>query len=348
MNKKIDRLRLIRQNMILTKGVAIKPLKAVFYPTLRCNLKCKICFQRKQNKKIKELTLSEIKSIFDKIDLANILLVGGEIFCRNDIIEVLEYFNSKIKNVTIHTNGTLIGDYEIQKLLEMKNINEIWISVNTLKNNENERESLQSILDVIRKLNGPKKIMINIVMMSENIEQLIELYNIFNNEGVDSITYQFQMIYSKKQYRDTHIKLVQRGINNKMYDDCVEEKVLLENLDRFKSTMENLRENEKQSKIYFYPKIFEKNINLYLDGKFLVNKKIICRDIVDSVLKINVKGELILCEALQYSVGNLKEQNLEQVWNCDEIRKVRMNLCKDNLVDLCSRCCCIDYAIEEK
>lgn len=339
----------IKQNMILKDGTALNPSRAVFYPTLRCNLNCKMCFQRRHNRNLKELTLDEIRNIFDNINLSKILLVGGEIFIRKDIIQILEYFNSTVDNVAIQTNGTLIGDYEIERLLEMDNVNELWISIDGLENTHDKirgKDVFRNVLNVIRRLKHKKKIIINTVMMSENIDELIELYNFFNNECIHEVTYQFQMMYSKDQYINTQKMLIEKGIDADMYDDCVENEIRLGRLNELELVIDKIKNNEKSTKISFYPKIFEEDISTYINGTIFNQNKIICKDIIDSVLKVNPQGELIICEALKCSMGSLKEKNIDELWNCNEVKKLRTNLCNNNLVDLCSRCCCIDYMIE--
>jgi MoaA/NifB/PqqE/SkfB family radical SAM enzyme len=334
--------------MILSDGTALKPSRAIFYPTLRCNLSCKMCFQRKHDRMIEELSMDEIINIFDNVDLSEILLVGGEIFVRKDIIQVLDYFNSKIENVIIQTNGTLIGEYEIDCLLKMDNLKEIWISLDGLEYTHDQirgKDVFRKVINVIRRLKDKKKIIVNSVMMSENIDELVNLYEFLNNEGVYEITYQFQMMYSKDQHLSAKHKLKKMGIVIDMYDDCVENSVEIGRLNELESVINRLKASYKNTKISFYPKIFEENISAYLDGTIFNEHKIICKDIINSVLKVNPSGELMICEALKCSQGSLKDNRINEIWNCRNIKRLRVDLSNNNLIDLCSRCCCIDYMI---
>ena len=102
-----------RQNNSLT-GIA-------WELTYKCNLRCRHCYIPDKWKKdtTPELTLDQIKRVIDQLTRAgcmNILLTGGEIFCRKDALDILQYLKDKCFDITIQTNGTLITK-EIAQLL---------------------------------------------------------------------------------------------------------------------------------------------------------------------------------------------------------------------------------------
>lgn len=339
------RVQKIKQNMIFEDGAALYPARCIFYVTLLCNLHCKMCFQKKHNRRTEELTLDEIRRIFSKIKLSSILLVGGEIFVRPDIYEIIEYFNSSINHISIQTNGTLISNEGIKRLNGFKNVKDIWISVDGLKDTHNSirgKGAFEKVLKVIEKLRLHKKIIINTVILEDNIEQLLDIYRYFDDFGVHQVTFQFQMVYTRGQYKKTHEKVLLSKYGINMQDDCVVNKANLEYAMQLKYKISELLKHENKARIRFYPEIFVDNVENYVNGDILKKYKVICRDIVEPVLKIGSSGELLLCEALKYSPGNLKNTTLDDLWNCDEMRNLRKNLSEANLVDLCSRCCCLD------
>ena len=341
-----DRIKKYRKNMILSDGSAFLPKRAVFYPTLRCNLHCKMCFQNKHDRNIEELSIDQIEKIFSGMKLSSLHLVGGEIFVRKDIYSILEYFNSIIPNITLQTNGTLIKQDGIEKLKGFDNIKALWISVDGCKETHDSirgNGSFDKALDVINKLKDYKKIIINTVIMKENINQLVELYEYFNRLGVDKIVFQFQMIYSRKKQKNTQEKLQEQGIASDMCDDCVVDNLDMAYMEYLKPAIQELRKKEDRTKIEFFPALFEENVDEYITGTVLEGKRVVCSDIIESVLKINTKGNLILCEALSCEFDNLLDVPFEEQWNCDKVKRLRKALIKNNLVDMCSRCCCLDY-----
>ena len=80
--------------------------------TYRCNLRCQHCFIV-QEKDERELTLQEIVSIIDEIHDAGCLglsFSGGEVFLREDFLDIYAYARKKGFLITILTNGTLITE----------------------------------------------------------------------------------------------------------------------------------------------------------------------------------------------------------------------------------------------
>ena len=80
--------------------------------TYRCNLSCKTCFCPEQSKEIGDLTLSQINACLRSLSnslrypLENINLTGGELFLRDDIVEIVRCLSSSgTKIIGISTNG---------------------------------------------------------------------------------------------------------------------------------------------------------------------------------------------------------------------------------------------------
>lgn len=108
-------------------------------PTLNCNLDCIMCPRSKFSwlKSKKNLNLDlfyKIVEDFNKLDFPKYyLLVGlGEPLLNKDFFKMVEYINKKEGDVDIvlHTNGTLLTEETIDKLLNSK-LTEINFSINT-------------------------------------------------------------------------------------------------------------------------------------------------------------------------------------------------------------------------
>ena len=77
-------------------------------PTLRCNLKCKGCFQDKcRYKRQEEFTLGEFRKILDNIDVDNKIfkMIGGEIFVRKDMNTMFDVLTNRGANIIFGTNS---------------------------------------------------------------------------------------------------------------------------------------------------------------------------------------------------------------------------------------------------
>jgi len=78
--------------------------------TYRCNLNCVHCYCKGSEDEQRELTASEIKTIFNQIYKAGCLflsLTGGEPLIRKDFLDIYAYAKEKGFIITIFTNATL-------------------------------------------------------------------------------------------------------------------------------------------------------------------------------------------------------------------------------------------------
>ena len=103
-----------------------------YEPTIRCNLKCKMCYQG-QTRALRraELETNEVLSIFEKLKgkIKSIKLVGGEPFVRGDIMDLIAFWDKNNKRVILQTNCTLINESNIGELKKFKNVSDILTSL---------------------------------------------------------------------------------------------------------------------------------------------------------------------------------------------------------------------------
>ena len=340
-----NRMSIFKRKLILKDGSSLKPTRAVFYPTYRCNLHCSMCYQNSHNRFVSEMCLRDIKKIFIGSGIKQIHLVGGEIFVRKDIFDILRFFNSTMDSITIQTNGTLISDDGVGLINEMDRIKEMWFSLDGIGNSHDlirGQGTFDKAIKTIKCFIGSKCVVINSVIMKNNINDMLNLYEMVDSMGVDKIVFQFEMKYDKEALKRTSDKLEKLEIVGSMNDDCVMDEPDFEYIDRLKKVIEELRFKENKSKIEFLPEVFERNLDTYINGTILNGKCVACRDILNSVVKIDPEGRLIICEALQTNFDSLIDKSIESQWNEEKVRTIRQKLIGNNLLDLCSRCCCLE------
>ncbi|MBI5492053.1 MAG: radical SAM protein [Deltaproteobacteria bacterium] len=91
--------------------------------TRQCNLKCAHCYlDAKELSGEGELTTLEAKKALDRISStspqAMLILTGGEPLLRPDIFEIASYASAFGFTVVIGTNGTLINDNSVKRLMD--------------------------------------------------------------------------------------------------------------------------------------------------------------------------------------------------------------------------------------
>jgi MoaA/NifB/PqqE/SkfB family radical SAM enzyme len=99
-----------------------QPRRFRFEVTAQCSMSCRHCYLGKQASAQLDMTLAEAKQTIDAITRmlpVDILLLGGEPFERNDILEIIEYAVRKRASVSIDTNAYSLTAQAIKRLKEI-------------------------------------------------------------------------------------------------------------------------------------------------------------------------------------------------------------------------------------
>ncbi len=341
MNDRVrSKSKVLQLNSIRTSGQSLSPKRCTLYLTMTCNLNCKMCFQKSQRAFKPELSLDKIIKIFNNLKLDSIFLVGGEIFTRKDILEILNYFDEQGLKISFITNATLIDDITIQFLRQMKNLETIYVSLDGIEKINDDirgKKSYEKAVNFIKNSNLKDKIHVNTVLMESNTSHINEFIQELVNIEVKHITLQYQMAYTKEHFDGSIMEIEKNRFSNRFRNDCVlksfkpEYITMLDKLKRFSNI-----------EIEMFPAVFKNDVNSYIECNLSKKTEIFCRDITDGVLKINHKGEVMLCEAMHNTYGSLLEQSLIEIWNSEKMKTDRKILYENNLFSLCNRCCSIE------
>lgn len=170
--------------------VGDNPSNVFLYPTMLCNLNCKMCYSggHKDKKRAleEELSFEDYKAIIDELyenGIRNYDISGGEPFLRDDVYSIFEYIKTKKDTyLQVVCNGTVLVNV-MQKLEPcFKYIDQLNISFdstipeehNRIRNTDNAFQLSCMGLDKL-KSKGFKQIGINSVIMNENSNQVREL-----------------------------------------------------------------------------------------------------------------------------------------------------------------------------
>jgi radical SAM protein with 4Fe4S-binding SPASM domain len=101
------------------------PLVGSMELTARCNLKCKHCYinlpANDADARKTELSKGQWCRLIDQIADAGclfLLMTGGEVFLRDDFVEIHKYASSKGLLIVIFTNGTLLNSRTVELLAD--------------------------------------------------------------------------------------------------------------------------------------------------------------------------------------------------------------------------------------
>jgi len=322
--------------------------------TRRCNLRCSMCYQ--QHNQIcaeDELSLEGIKNIFDKLKPRTINLVGGEIFIRKDIFDILDYFADKglaVQNLT--TNGTLIDEEKAKRLSH-------FIKRKTVRNVSISFDGKEEIHDIIRRakdafkraFNGSQKLHnslqalgvntdkcmhINSVISKTNVGSFDECLDVAKELGIKNVVFN-HLIYNTAEDLNMSAKMV-RNPELGLFDTCSEEQgIQLEKFPLLLSTWQKaLRKAGKLGiNMHSRPVSELEHIKDYYRHDY--NPKGVCT-YPFFICRINFDGTVPFCLLMQHKMGNIRNESLISIWNNAEFKMMRKKLLS-GIYPICKRCC---------
>lgn len=329
----------------------MKPSAALLFLTYRCTSKCTTCtmWKRPKNKEA-EVSLDGWKHIIDKLYKNGLTAVepfGGDVLLRKDVLFPLLHYLKK-RNFIIHlpTNCNLL-DKETAEDLVNSEVDFIYLSmdgINTLHDRirgvEGTFDKVKRVLDFLVKARSKKKannnkpkIICNTTVSRDNLDQL------------DSIT----EFASKAGYDEIHLEYVgemtEEQVNNSTINSLKPEPYFLKQNESSLITQEQvkvLRDKLKAIKKRYTSKDFgitTINIDILSDsdlvnGTVSINKCYMARREVT----IDPFGNMIVCPFFNnYYLGNLLEQEYEDIWNGEKHKKFL--LCqKSGKLEICNHC----------
>lgn len=111
----------IEKSIVYSRAIKNRNLvSAVIELCAKCNCKCKHCYFPSHESL--GLPKEKIFNIFDqlrKLGCFEITLTGGEMFCRNDIMDIIRKSSEMHFNTVLYSNVSLLNEEKIKKLSEL-------------------------------------------------------------------------------------------------------------------------------------------------------------------------------------------------------------------------------------
>jgi len=297
----------------------IPPEHVYFALTNRCSLKCLMCDIPKTPSGIEdELSTSKIKEIILQIkDLGvkHLVFSGGEPLLREDLLDILEFsVSNDIKNVALITNGVLLDDCIVQKLIKIQ-LCHITISLDGLKKTNDEirgKGVFEKTVANIDKLNFYKEkfnaafptVGINFTIMNRNIDDILDIIELAKNKRYNAIVFQPILFSNISMYeKKTNILWPSK-------EDVLKLRKVMHKVINLKNKLNGLG-------IYTEDAVL-KTIPDYFTGKRL-GSDFKCFEAIKRIV-ITYDGKVWSCMG---SYGNLKEDNLKNIWFSKDAMAIR-------------------------
>jgi colanic acid/amylovoran biosynthesis glycosyltransferase len=302
--------------------------------TLKCNLNCEMCYQKsyRLNNKKEELRNSDLQNFIGPIYPKNIMLSGGEPFFKEGIMQLLSFLQTNKIDTKILTNGTLLSNNEINKLINLNYVNTFGFSIDSFNIEEhnhirNDNFAFEKTLDTVYQLMNKKRIGISSVFLGENkegIKKVIDFckrYNIFLTLLIDEI-------YTKEEIENT-IKILYLRFNKKI-PLFIKKSVNINNLKIKRDFLELINYAESKKLNFSYP---------YLLNNSKFNKRdIVCSTFYNEKMRINSNGDIIGCRLLREKFGNIKFNKKEEIINNSKYIEFKRKMLKEELLPICYKC----------
>lgn len=277
-------------------------LHATIIVTYRCNARCNMCCAWKNPSKSGDEIKPRVVEKLPEMFFANI--TGGEPFVRRDLPEFVEILRKKSKRIVINTNGfftdriiSLCKKYpEIGIRLSIEGLSEANDTIRGIP--EGFDRSIKTLFE-LREM-GMKDIGLNITVQDLNCKDLIYLYHLAYALG-----YEFA---STTLHNSHYFHKLDNLIKNK-------EEVITE----FEKLIKLLLRSRKIKE--WFRAYFNYGLINYIRG----NKRLLPCEMGTNGFFVDPWGDILPCNGMdkKQSMGNLKEQSWEEIWNSKRAEDVR-------------------------
>ncbi len=311
------------------------PSKATIELTMRCNLACRMCFRDKEGKK--ELSLKELKKVFDGLppSIGEVHLIGGEIFLRSDIFDILDDLDGRSLRIRIHSNGTLLNDAKIERLKGYKNLIGMGFSIDGTRELHNSirgwDKAYDKTIEAITKMAALIPVSINTVLLDENFGQIEEVFAALKGLGIKEYRIEPSMFSTPSEISATEVgPLAVNERESESYGYRAQD--LLELKKRLDTSAK-----DTGIRIVIAPRVAEIDAPEFFSGDIRAKKKLFCKHLL--VPRIDSEGNLVHCHIIKKTFGNLLKNSFEELWKGKELWQFRRALLENNLYPVCKRCC---------
>jgi len=282
-----------------------KPRHLTYETTYQCNCRCIFCKRWKvglkniKNELTTEQALNMVKGA-KKIGVKFISFSGGEPMLRKDLFEVANYTKKNGINTYLNTNGVLITEKNIERVID--SFDGISISIDSVNPSKH---------DHIRGLSGAFKKALNAVDLISKYTDNIKVGMVVTTENVDEIE-EYAKFFRERGIGHTFQPVHSNPANLLVVND---EKIRKFGYNSFKKKWMGIFERLNLNDEYYL--LFPE----FLCRPHTLVNRFVCFAGSRSIF-INPYGEVFPCESLRISQGNVKKEPLTKIWkDMKELRK---------------------------
>lgn len=279
-------------------------MEALIAVTYRCNAKCYMCNTWKYPSRSEdEITPRDIDKLPSGLKFVNI--TGGEPFTHEYIEEIISVASRKTRRLVISTNG-FFTDKIVDIAKKYPSIG-VRVSIEGLPASNDRLRGIQDGFDhglrTLLRLHelGLQDIGFGITISDRNAKDLNELYTLSEKLGMEFAT---------------------ATVHNNFYFHKYDNRI--ENKDEVITELRKLEKRmlaSKKPKSWFRP-FFNEGLVNFIRG----NERLLPCGMGKDVFFVDPFGDIMPCNGLNMSMGNIKEQSFEEIWFGQKAKEVSWQL----------------------
>jgi radical SAM protein with 4Fe4S-binding SPASM domain len=287
------------------------PIQLTFFLTKRCNSRCPFCFYISDDKEAPkdELTLDEIKKVSSSMGtLLWLAFSGGEIFLRDDIVEITDIFyrNNKPSIILLPTNGLLTETIVEKTEAILKKCPRSSIAVKL------SVEGTEKLHDSIRGKGSFRKTMQTFTLLGRLLDKYpnfdLGINTVFCSANQNNMERVIDFVSEIDNVRTHTVSLIRGDVSDKKLKDI--------DLNMYYDTIKKLESNlkDKTSKIYRFRGAKLKAAQDILQRRLIFNTMVHNKQMLPCYagilnLVLTETGNVYPCESFDKKMGSVRESD---------------------------------------
>jgi radical SAM protein with 4Fe4S-binding SPASM domain len=335
--------------------------------TVRCNLRCRMCWWWGENgaafdmaKKRSAMMTHELstREIFDVVDQLvahgpSFYLSGGEPFMRSDAVEIIEYISGKGMSVIMNDNGTLLTEENLKRISKIRNLT-INFSIDgprevhdAIRGKGTFDKTVATIRELVRLRGGSPypAVKTNTTFSPEILGHADGLIRYLQDDvGVDAVRMQ-HLWFTDKAHADAQRKVLKGAF---AIDDRGAESHVMDAFDggyvkKLADEIAAVERTRYSKPVFIHPRLAKGQVERYYsDLSFLKRKR--CLVSWNSMI-IRANGDAMFCPdgwMSEFRLGNVRTERIDEMWNGEKAGRFREELYRRRMFPACARCCMIN------
>jgi Fe-coproporphyrin III synthase len=340
--------------------------RASIEATILCNLRCPMCwwwgtngvaFKMVQEKHpyVKEaLTDDEVRGVIDQLAPhgAQLYFSGGEPFSRKGVIALMEYASQKGLKFGFTTNGTLITDDLLARLVACENLDYVTLSIDgpeavhdAIRGAGNYRRTMEFARKLVasRRAKDHPRVQVNSTFTREIAGHLGEIVDHAVDAGFDAVNFQ-NLWFTDAPTAAAHAEMLRQDFG--IEDHGSEGHVFpTPGAAWGRAIVEEYHGVAARSPVplTMSPDLTPEEGALYYSDLSFSKAKSCFRPWEGMIIKAN--GDVVFCPDQWISgwpIGNVRQQSIDDIWNGPRAGQFRAALDRRKLYPICPRCCIVN------